>query len=110
MKRYVVSAELLPHGFQYPASFLELLGGELPDLDPWYFLCESRKLVDGWMGDIRGLYPSRKLVPFAKWSASDDIACFDASSASQDPIVHYVHAYASPGWEDRGNVVNFLEW
>ena len=42
---------------------------------------------------------------------SDDIACFDASiDSADDPIVFYVHAFASPGWEDRGSVANFNEW
>ena len=67
-------------------------------------------MFEAWLEEISNQYPSRKLVPFAKINYSDDIACFDASVNSNDPIVHYVHSYASPGWEDRGSVKNFDEW
>jgi hypothetical protein len=59
---------------------------------------------------LKRQYPARQLVPFALWEGSDDVACFDGGAESGDPVVYYVHAYASPGWEDRGHVRNFAEW
>ncbi|WP_421850617.1 hypothetical protein [Novosphingobium sp.] len=101
----------LPEGFRFPRSFIDLVDrNALPDLQPWRFLCQSQKDADGWMLAVQRLYPSRKLVPFALWAGSDDVACFDGDGRSDDPVVHYVHAYASAGWEDRGNVPSFDEW
>lgn len=111
MKCYLFSKESLPEGFRFPLSFLEFVTREpIPDLDPWWFLCTSRLDADGWFQAVKQLYPMRKLVPFALWAGSDDVACFDASELSDDPMVYFVHAYASPGWEDRGYVANFSAW
>jgi hypothetical protein len=70
----------------------------------------SQRDADGWLLTVKRLYPERKLVPFALRMGSDDIACFDGSTSSADPVVYLVHAYASSGWEDRGSVANFEAW
>jgi len=102
----------LPDGFEYPHSFMEFIKREpLPDLKPWSFLHKQRQgISEAWLKTIQQQYPSRKLVPFARIDNADDVVCFDASGPSSDPIVHYVHTYASPGWEGRGHVVNFDAW
>lgn len=111
MERYLFTIESLPEGFRFPSLFLEYVTREpIPDLDPWWFLCTSKPDADGWFQAVKRLYPARKLVPFALWLGSDDVACFDASELSASPVVHYVHAYASPGWEDRGQVADFTAW
>lgn len=111
MKPYLYTQELLSEEFVFPSSFLNFISkNPIPELYPWWFLCTSELDANGWLLAMKRLYPSRKLVPFALWTGTDDVACFDASEPSDDPIVHYVHAYASPGWEDRGRVDNFLEW
>jgi hypothetical protein len=110
MQRYLYEEHALPKGFRFPRSFLAFIEQELvPDLCPWRFLCFSPKDADGWYLAVKRMYPDRSLVPFAHWINSDDIACFDGAPAD-DPLVHYVHAYASPGWEDRGHVSGFEEW
>ena len=48
--------------------------------------------------------------PFAKYDYIDDIACFDASLPSENPSVYYIHMFATPGWENRGNVIDFNAW
>jgi hypothetical protein len=50
------------------------------------------------------------LFPFAKVNCPDNIVCFDGEDTSGDPKVYYIHAFASPGWEDRGYADNFTEW
>ncbi|SDY98805.1 hypothetical protein SAMN04515617_1445 [Collimonas sp. OK242] len=111
MEPYLFTEGLLPEGFLFPHSYIDFVSREsIPDLDPWWFLCTSQRDADGWFQAVKKLYPERKLVPFALWDGSDDIACFDASVPTADPLVHYVHAYASSGWEDRGHVANFTEW
>ena len=49
-------------------------------------------------------------MPFAKLEDSDDLACFDGRDGSGNPVVKYVHAFASAGWEDRGEVRDFSSW
>ncbi|MDZ7938040.1 MAG: hypothetical protein U5M53_07050 [Rhodoferax sp.] len=101
----------LPDGFVYPHSFMEFIKREpLPDLKPWWFLHKYAGTSEAWLKTVREQYPNRQLVPFAKIEHTDDVACFDASGPSSDPIVHYVHTYASPGWEDCGHVINFEAW
>lgn len=109
--RNLFTTEPLPDGFEYPQSFLQFIKSEpFPDLEPWWFLHKFAGTSEAWLKTVRQQYPERKLVPFAKVGHTDDVACFDASAPSNDPIVHYVHTYASPGWEGRGCVVNFDAW
>lgn len=111
MANYLFSSESTPKGFKYPKPFLEFVAQDpIPDLDPWWLLCEYKESADFWLAELGRQYPNRPLVPFAKMADSDDVACFDASRPSEDAMVYYVHAYASPGWEDRGHVSNFAEW
>ena len=106
-----LSDKNVPEGFIFPAKYLEFMASDPhPILGPWWFLCEYPKYADFWLNQMQTQYPSRQLVPFAKMENTDDLACFDASIKTDDPIVFYVHANASPGWEDRGHVKNFEEW
>ena len=111
MTRYLYDPAELPKGFRFPESFLTFVDQVThPDLHPWQFFFTSKKDADGWLLAVKRLYPDRKLVPIAHWMNSDDIACFDGSGLSDDPEVYFVHAYASPGWEHRGQAANFSEW
>lgn len=111
MGYYLFPPGKLPTGFIYPTSFLKYMSQEpIPYLEPWWFLAEFEKSSEFWLAEIKKQYPDRQLVPFAKTSQSDDVACFDGASGSPDPKVYYVHTFASPGWEDRGSVANFDEW
>ena len=110
MKSLFKTAQL-PDDFEYPQSFMKFIKDEpLPDLSPWFFLHKREGISEAWFRTIQQQYPSRKLIPFARINNTDDVVCFDASLPSDDPLVHYVHTYASPGWEDRGHVVNFDAW
>lgn len=111
MTHYLYSKEELPEGFKYPLSFLEIVSKkDVLDLDPWWFLYEFEDFAKQWLFEIKKQYPTRKLVPFAKASNTDDIVCFDGSDESGNPKVYFIHTFASPGWEDRGSVYNFDEW
>ncbi len=111
MKPYLFDEKLLPENFSFPQSYIEFVSQEdMPYFEPWSFLCKYEKSADFWIGEIAKQYPSRTLVPFAKAGSSDDIACFDGSDTSGNPKVFYVHTFASPGWEDRGDVENFDVW
>lgn len=111
MKPYLFDEKLLTGNFSFPQSYVELVSQEnIPYLEPWWFLSEYKEDADFWMDEIAKQYPSRKLVPFAKAGSSDDVACFDGSDTSGNPKVFYVHTFASPGWEDHGDVESFDVW
>lgn len=111
MIHYFYPKEMLPSGFIYPSSFLEFISKkEIPDLDPWWFIYEFEELSKKWFLLLKKQYPTRNVVPFAKASNNDDIACFDGTDKSGDPKIFIIHSFASPGWEDRGSVKNFNEW
>ncbi|WP_225084760.1 SMI1/KNR4 family protein [Pectobacterium colocasium] len=98
-------------GFSFSDDFIDYVSNtELEDIESWWLFCCSQNYVDFWCKKIRELYPERKLIPFANWRYSDDIACFDGEDTSGDPKVYYVHCFASTGWEDRGYTDNFTEW
>lgn len=111
MKRFLCPEASFANGFKYPQSFLDVIAkDDLIDLDPWWFLCEFDGFSQQWLNEIKKQYPERNLIPFAKRSDSDDVACFDGLDTSGDPQVFYIHAFASPGWEDHGSVTNFDIW
>ena len=100
-----------PENFSFPKSFLKLVSQEeIPYFEPWYFLCKFPDNAIFWIDENAKQYPSGKLVPFAKDERSDDVACFDGSDTSGNPKVFYVHTFASPGWEDHGDVESFDVW
>lgn len=112
MGLYFYAPKQLPEGFRFPQAFLDFVAQEpIPDVMPWWFVCTMEQtLADFWLAEIRRQYPSRALVPFAKYDTSDDVACFDARTPADDPVVHIVHTFASSGWEDRGQFANFAAW
>lgn len=111
MKPYLFEDKLLPENFSFPQSFLELVSQEeIPYFEPWYLLCKFEKNASFWIDEIVKQYPSRSLIPFAKDESSDDVVCFDGSDTSGNPKVFYVHTFASPRWEDRGEVEGFDAW
>ncbi|OCF96948.1 hypothetical protein [Gilliamella sp. wkB308] len=111
MAHYLYSKEELPEGFKYPLSFLKIFSKqEVIDLEPWWFLYEFENFAKQWLFELKKQYPTRKLIPFAKASNTDDIVCFDGSDKSGNPTVYFVHAFASSGWENRGSVCDFDEW
>jgi hypothetical protein len=108
---FLFSPDQLPRGFRYPDIFLKIISvGPLPDIEPWWFLCIHEETALFWLTSLKAQYPSRTLVPFAKLEDSDDVACFDGTDTSGSPAVKYVHAFASAGWEDRGEEPDFSSW
>ena len=111
MNVYLYAGDEVPDGFEYPESYIEIMSRDfILDIEPWFFICEFKNSALFWMSEIKQLYPTRKLIPFAKVNYSDDIACFDGEDSSGNPKVYYIHAFASSGWEDRGFAENFDEW
>ena len=96
--------------FKFPQPYLDLVEKGLPDIDPWWWLSPHKNSAIYWADTLRKQFPSRMLVPFAKHGGSDDVVCFDGSDISGKPKVFYIHAFCSPGWEQRGEASSFAEW
>lgn len=111
IKKVLFAAPAISAEFKYPAAFLDYCAtAENDSLEPWYIFEDAEEAAD-WLGTVREWYPTRNLIPFARDDVSgDDIACFDGADIAGDPKVHFVHTFASAGWEDRGNVMNFAAW
>ncbi len=109
----VFEDELLPEGFKFPEAFLDMVCNQsIKAIGPWWFLHGEPEDVHFWLEQIREECPSRPLVPFAKYSAFDDIACFDGSDTSGDPKIYYFGWTSSPGWDDQnqGTHSHFQRW
>ena len=111
MKYFTFSSPQIPAEFKYPAQFHSFCASAVEsDISPWYIFDEQEDATF-WLQTLCEQYPDRKLVPFARdESLGDELACFDASEGSNNPRVHFVHCFASPGWENRGEVADFTEW
>jgi hypothetical protein len=68
------------------------------------------KMIDLHYKGLKDRYPQRTIVPFARKIGNDDVACFEASSPSDDPEVLFIHDWAGAGYELRGKLKNFSEW
>ena len=109
--RYLYPKSILPAGFLFSKDYLHFMAQQsIPDLEPWWFLCEFKDDAEYWFGELERQYPSRNFIAFAKLEDSDDFACFDGDDHTGDPIVVYVHAFTTPGWEARGSITSFSEW
>jgi hypothetical protein len=110
-ERYFYSESRLPQGFRLPEEFVNFAQlDNRPELKPWWFMCDFPEFANFWIDQLRKQYPDRVLVPFAKLEDADDLACFDGADLSSSPKVIYIHAFASPGWEMRGEVASFSDW
>ncbi len=102
---------ILPEGFSYPEKFLkEVVLNKFPHYQPWFFLSEMKNFESNFFDYALEDYPTRSLIPFARYDGTDDVACFDGNDHSGDPKIYIVHFFASAGWEDRGSYLNFESW
>jgi hypothetical protein len=107
----LLTDEELPEGFRYAAAFLQMMSHPEPaDPDPWWCLVDTPERPRKWLKMAREDYPSRVLIPFAKYESYEEAACFDGTDRSGDPKVHIVHFGASPGQEHAGSFANFDAW
>lgn len=97
--------------YNFPSTFIEFATTEPePDIEPWWLLIYQEGKINYWHNTLKNLYPNRTLVPFAKFNANDNIACFDGDDLSGNPKVLIIHAYASEGWELHGEHPDFSAW
>lgn len=120
-KPFFYDLPILPVGFSFPMSFLELArSNQLPDIEPWSFLFTDMPSSLNYYGAMLQKYPDKPLIPFAiiddKSGFYNDgyavLACFDGDDKSGNPKV-YFHDYAKPkavDWRGRFSLSNFSEW
>lgn len=92
-------------GFTYPAGLEKIVDLGLTDLDVWFIM--DAPFAERYCSAMGERYPKRKLVPFAKRSDSDDVACFEIGKPG---TVQIVHDFADPGWEQREAYPTFWDW
>lgn len=105
---YLLRAEEIPYGFQYPAGIYKLIELNLLNYDVWYFMDRESALER--LKGVQERYPNRKLIPFARRDDCDDIACFEVGSKELEGRVFIIHDYASSGWESREVLESIWEW
>ena len=93
--------EELPEGFSYPAEFLRVVDLGLQNLEPWRIF--GGDLLSRRLAGLRGRYPARSLVPFARQMENDEIACWGLDQGS----VSIIHDFAAPGWEQVEGLGDF---
>jgi hypothetical protein len=95
----------VPPGFDYPREFIRVVELGLMDLEPWRLL-DGEDLFSRHLG-MRGRYPARSLVPFARRTDSDDVACWDLD---RDGRVVVVDDFEPAGWEHVSEFASFYAW
>lgn len=101
-----LSNQYLPPKFEYPSFYRRLVELNLTNLEPWRIL-HDQLLAQRAVG-LKGRYPSRVLVPFARRVDSDDVACWDIDAGFG--AISVVHDFADPGWEQREKYGDITDW
>lgn len=98
--------ESLPENFVVPREYLGLKDNGVEEIGPWMFPGD-----DSLTYRLRGLrqrFPSRVLLPFAKRSDRDDVACWTEPFPSVC-VIHDFEIY--PGtWGDRFVFSDIRAW
>ncbi len=96
----------LPPGFSYPLAFRRIFDLGLVNLEPWWLL--SGETLRLRFQGLRARYPMRCLIPFARRTDNDDVACWDYSKGNRTVCI--IHDFASEGWEQREEFPTFYDW
>lgn len=89
----------------YPKDFKKILALNLIDYDIW-FIMEADFASRVELG-LKTRYPERNLIPFAKKSDCDDLACFEFN---KEKPIQIIHDFTSKGWEQRKELDTIWEW
>lgn len=102
----LLSASDLPSAFVYPGLFVRVVEQGLIDLEPWSILQgdELRRRAEG----VRSRYPDRILVPFARRTDRDDVACFDLDVGAGPVAV--IEDFEAVGFEQHERYDDFAGW
>ncbi|MCF7743604.1 hypothetical protein [Aeromonas veronii] len=93
--------------FDYPQGYLTFLESNISkDFEPWTMLAHYEKRVDSWRKILSEQYPEYSLIPFAKYMANDDVACFDLKN---DDIV-IINSFSTIDCSCHGTYPDFDKW
>lgn len=93
----------LPHGYQEAKNL------NLVNLHPWHLVSDEE--FDYLFAGVNKRYPDRSVVPFARRTDSDDVACFVIRDSEQEAgQVVVVHDFASSGYEVVARMEKFWDW
>lgn len=120
MSAFLFDLPVLPKGFRFPRSYLELAAsGRWPDITPWEFLAADMARSLNYYGAVLQRYRQSPLIPFAiiadKTGLHNDgyvtLALFDGSDVDGDPRVRILD-YAKPSKTPWDNLAyqNFEAW
>ncbi len=100
----LLDKNVLPENFSYPSALQKIIELNLVNFDIWYLFDKQNglKRLEG----LRKRYPDRVLVPFARRSDNDDIACLGTESEK----VFIIHDFASAGHEERETYQDIWTW
>jgi hypothetical protein len=116
IKPYLFEDVVELQAFAFPDSYLRtVMSGNLPQIDPWWFLVEEPDKSNLFFRVINYDRKSKKiLVPFAKIDdGSGDVACFDGDDHSGDPQVYFstgTDSLEDVDWERRFSLADFDSW
>ena len=98
----------LPKGFKYCPQIKKIIKLDIVNIYPWQLLDEEMSKF--FLLEMKKMYPSRDLIPFASYGPNDDYACFEVDKGEEIQIIHFG---ATAGWEQRGKDMkynNFWDW
>jgi hypothetical protein len=97
------------NGITLPKAYQEAKDLNLVNLHPWHFV--SDKEFDSLFAGVNQRYPDRRVIPFARRTDSDDVACFVIRDPEQEAgQVIVIHDFASPGYEVVARMQKFWDW
>jgi hypothetical protein len=94
-----------PAWFEYPPTLLRIVRLGLVNIEPWAVM--PREQVLDRISGLTQRYPERDLVPFARRTDCDDLACFEKTVPRS---VTVIHDFAKSGWEQRDVFPSFQAW
>ena len=98
-------ASAVYEGFSYPSGIERIAELGIVDMDLWFLL--DAPFAERYCAALAKRYPNRSLIPFAKRTDNDDVACFEFGKGD---AVEVIHDFADPGWEQRKEYDNFWDW
>ncbi|WP_081262333.1 hypothetical protein [Ralstonia solanacearum] len=119
MRQFFYDTPLLPEGFSFPSSYLNMALAAHPiDIEPWVFMYENTGASLSYYGAMLQKFPDSPIIPFAMVNDQSGLynggwvvlACFDGSDKSGDPSV-LIYDYSRPAntpWESV--YANFSAW
>ncbi len=97
---------VLPSWFKYTKEYLRVLDLKMANPEPWFFL--NGEQLESRSRGLKERFPDVELIPFARRSDNDDVACWEKTGGNLK--VYVVHDFSEWGWEKRKEYADFWSW